>query len=70
MGAGRLPRGDVSEIGLCARCRWARQLHSAKGGVFWRCGRSSHEASYPAYPRLPVNSCRGFEADSTTRPPR
>jgi hypothetical protein len=49
------------EVGLCAQCRWARTVTSARGGRFLRCGRSDTEAAYPRYPRLPVRSCAGFE---------
>jgi hypothetical protein len=47
-------------VGLCVACRHARRLVSAKGSVFYRCGRAQHDARYPDYPPLPVRACAGF----------
>jgi hypothetical protein len=38
-----------------------RQIKSDKGSVFYLCGRSATDASFPKYPRLPVLQCRGYE---------
>lgn len=48
-------------VGLCARCRHADVVHSARGSTFWRCSLSAHDARFPKYPRLPVLRCTGFE---------
>jgi hypothetical protein len=48
-------------IGLCSDCMHARVVDSAKGSRFWRCARSSEDARFPKYPRLPVLLCQGFE---------
>ncbi|MFA7297346.1 MAG: hypothetical protein WC211_09225 [Dehalococcoidia bacterium] len=48
--------------GLCATCRWARVVPSARGSAFLRCGRSDLDAAFRRYPALPVLRCAGFEA--------
>ena len=47
---------------LCATCRWARQVATARGSNFLRCGRSDTDHNYARYPALPVYRCGGFEA--------
>ncbi|HEY7969798.1 MAG TPA: hypothetical protein VID95_07360 [Candidatus Limnocylindrales bacterium] len=47
--------------GLCATCRHARPVVSARGSQFTLCERSRTDPAYPRYPRLPVLACRGFE---------
>ena len=49
--------------GLCAACRHARRVRSARGSSFWLCRLAERDAAYPRYPRLPVLACRGFEGD-------
>ena len=58
------PELDIgsNEVGLCARCKHARTIRSDRGSVFYLCRRSSTDPSYPQYPRLPLLSCRGYEA--------
>lgn len=56
-----LMQGDAVSVGLCARCRHATVVHSARGSGFWRCRRSVHDPRFPKYPRLPVLRCTGFE---------
>ena len=51
---------DDREVGLCARCRWARTVPS-RTTVFWMCTRSFTDPSFAKYPRLPMLECRGFE---------
>ena len=46
--------------GLCGRCTWARQVSTARGSGFVRCGRSDSDPGYPRYPALPVRHCEGF----------
>ncbi|MGH7897180.1 MAG: hypothetical protein ACREQQ_04460 [Candidatus Binatia bacterium] len=48
-------------IGLCAECRFARRIRSARGSEFVLCGRSEADPDYPRYPRLPVDSCAAYE---------
>jgi hypothetical protein len=50
-------------IGLCANCRYTRQLVSGKGSQFFYCTRAETDARYTKYPPLPVTSCRGYERD-------
>ena len=51
--------------GLCASCVWVRLVRSDRGSVFFLCGLSRQDPTFPKYPRLPVVSCRGFEARTT-----
>ena len=52
---------DRSRYGLCADCRHARRIKSARGSVFLLCGRAETEPEYPRYPRLPILECEGYE---------
>ncbi|MBI2963245.1 MAG: hypothetical protein HYY35_05770 [Deltaproteobacteria bacterium] len=54
-------------LGLCAGCRFARRVRSAKGSEFLLCGRSELDRAFPRYPRLPVVRCGGFESDRGDR---
>ena len=68
--------GDVAEhtdvvrgqsVGLCATCRHAKIVTSARGSAFYLCQRSLTDERFPRYPRLPVLACVGYEwtADAT-----
>jgi hypothetical protein len=48
--------------GLCDRCVHQRLVHNTRGSVFSLCERSRTDPTFPRYPRLPVESCRGFTA--------
>jgi hypothetical protein len=48
-------------IGLCASCRHARTIVSAKGSEFWLCERAAKDPRYRKYPPLPVLRCPGHE---------
>jgi len=50
-------------VGLCADCVHARRVPSARGSVFFRCGRADREPEYPRYPHLPVLACNGYERE-------
>jgi len=52
---------DGPLAGLCAACAHARPVTSARGSMFWRCGRSERDPRFPKYPRLPVTVCEGYE---------
>jgi GNAT superfamily N-acetyltransferase len=61
------------DAGLCADCRHARRIVSARESVFTLCERSKTDPSYPKYPRLPMRACAGYEpvlqgSVSTTNP--
>jgi hypothetical protein len=56
----------AADLGLCATCRWARRIESARGVRFLRCGRSDLDTAFLRYPRLPMRECAGFEITSTT----
>ncbi len=52
---------DRVRAGLCADCRWARRVPSARGSVFFLCRRAETDPAYPRYPRLPRLSCPGYD---------
>jgi len=54
-------RSDEERVGLCSRCRHTRRLSSAKGSVFYRCGRARSDPAFREYPPLPVRMCGGYE---------
>jgi len=58
-------------VGLCADCRHARRVESARGSVFTRCALAERDPRFPKYPRLPVLRCGGYEPDVALpdRPP-
>jgi len=51
----------LARVGLCATCRHAKTVSSAKGSEFWLCRRSANDPRYAKYPRLPVLRCAGHE---------
>src|SRR5262249_55103711 len=51
---------DNRNVGLCARCRHARQLVTPRSR-FWFCERSRQDKSFERYPGLRMLECRGFE---------
>jgi len=38
-----------------------RRMESDRGSVFYMCQRSSTDAAFPKYPRLPVLQCKGYD---------
>jgi hypothetical protein len=54
---------DREWAGLCADCRHARRVESARGSRFFLCGRAVSDPSFLKYPRLPVLACRGYEGE-------
>jgi len=55
------PEPERERYGLCADCRHARRIETARGSEFLLCERSEREPEYPRYPRLPVLLCKGHE---------
>jgi hypothetical protein len=55
---------ERARIGLCADCKHARRIESARGSEFFFCGLSVTDANFPKYPRLPVMDCSGYEVKS------
>ncbi len=47
--------------GLCNACAHQRLVKTGRGSVFSLCRRSKTDPSFPRYPRIPVQECRGFE---------
>jgi hypothetical protein len=52
----RADLGRASRGGLCAACRHARLVRSARQQVFLRC----EHPDLPRYPAMPVIACDGF----------
>jgi len=46
--------------GLCASCRHARIITSARGSEFVLCEKSRTDPRFARYPRLPVLMCDGY----------
>jgi hypothetical protein len=55
---------ERKHAGLCADCRHKRLIRSDRNSMFYQCGLSTVDASFPKYPRLPVVRCSGYEAAS------
>jgi hypothetical protein len=53
--------GVHDPIGLCASCRHARIVHSARGSHFYLCRLAETDPRFAKYPRLPVLRCAGYE---------
>lgn len=60
--------GERLRVGLCAECRHARTIVSAKGSRFTLCNKSQEDPRFPKYPRLPVLACSGYAHESTPAP--
>jgi hypothetical protein len=48
--------------GLCGSCVHAKLNETHRGTAYLRCTRAAWDARLPRYPRLPVTTCPGFEA--------
>ena len=60
-------------IGLCAACRHARIVQSARGSTFYLCRLAESDPRFSRYPRLPVLRCAGYQPavkteDTTSHP--
>ena len=53
---------SVRDLGvwLCAQCRHAEVLTSARGSTFYLCRLSFVDSRFARYPTLPVTSCSGY----------
>jgi hypothetical protein len=60
---------EAEGIGLCADCRFMRVMKSDRGSTFYLCERSTTDARFPKYPRLPVLRCAGYESLNTKGEP-
>ena len=49
------------KAGLCDSCQHQKLIHNTRGSSFSMCLRSRTDERYPKYPRLPVESCPGYE---------
>jgi hypothetical protein len=52
---------SAPDPGLCADCRHARRLRSARGSEFLLCGRAATDPRFRRYPALPVVQCAGHD---------
>ena len=48
-------------VGLCPGCPHVRVVRSRTNQDYYRCERSTADARYPKYPRLPVLRCDGYD---------
>ncbi|MDX2284008.1 MAG: hypothetical protein NW241_07585 [Bacteroidia bacterium] len=53
----------------CARCRFRREIRSARGSAFWLCERSREDPRFPKYPPQPLLRCAGFEPEDQPQEP-
>lgn len=60
MSATRDEPDTVIDPGLCKTCRHAETIRGAHS-IFWLCGLSRVDPTFPRYPRLPVEHCCGYE---------
>jgi hypothetical protein len=51
---------EIERAGLCAHCRFARRIESARGSKFILCELSASDPAFPKYPPLPVIECAGY----------
>ena len=49
------------KAGLCDSCLHQKLIGNTRGSTFSMCLRSRTYERYPKYPRLPVESCPGYE---------
>ena len=54
-------KGPQVRLGLCADCRFMRQITSDRGSIFYQCQLSATDPTFPKYPRLPVLHCTGYD---------
>jgi hypothetical protein len=48
--------------GLCATCRHARVVQSARGSTFYLCRLAEVDPRFVRYPQLPMLKCAGYES--------
>jgi hypothetical protein len=48
-------------VGLCATCRHAETIVSARGSTFYLCRLALTDPHFSKYPTLPVLACEGYE---------
>ncbi|MDP9036748.1 MAG: hypothetical protein M3O50_18260 [Myxococcota bacterium] len=46
--------------GLCQRCRYGKQVVSARGSAFLLCLLHERDPRFAKYPRLPILRCAGY----------
>lgn len=52
---------EPARVGLCATCRWTREVTNRRGSTFYRCLLADSDGRFVRYPPLPVLTCPGFE---------
>ncbi len=48
-------------VGLCAACKHASVVRSAKGSTFMMCELAKTDTNFNKYPPLPVIQCVGYQ---------
>ncbi|HEY7493701.1 MAG TPA: hypothetical protein VIH59_21650 [Candidatus Tectomicrobia bacterium] len=56
-----MPHNTMSHPGLCATCQHMQRTETRRGSIFYRCLRAQADPSFPKYPPLPVQQCRGYQ---------
>ncbi len=51
----------MTRFGLCDTCMNAKLNRNSRGSVFLFCKLSRDDKTYPKYPRVPVEKCRGHK---------
>ena len=51
---------NAPPAGLCADCRYAREIRTDRGTVFLQCLKSFEDPRMPKCPRLPVLKCDAY----------
>jgi hypothetical protein len=54
-------------VGLCLECTHAQVIRSDRGQLFYLCKLSATDRRFPKYPRLPVETCPGYEPSDSER---
>ena len=60
---------EEASAGLCGDCFHGKRIESARGSVFYLCGRSAIDPAFPKYPHLPVVQCCGYMPKTEMVPP-
>ena len=55
---------NEESVGLCATCRHAETIVSARGVTYYLCRLSFADSRFAKYPALPVLACMGYRDNS------
>jgi len=54
------------QAGLCATCRFAKEIANNRGSVFILCEYAKIDNRFPKYPGLPVLNCSAYQKETET----